>query len=401
MPDINQVYAVVNKMAEQSLGMTGLQLTNTDFVSVGRKVFESDKNVEAFTKVLTDVIGRTVIAIRPYTPNDKTLKREPFEMGIILQKISFKQPQAVENPTWYSITQPAAPLNTKYPLTISQMLFSDLSTWEIPLTIPDVQLKTAFHTPEMMAAFISGEHLIAENSLNTAYENLGNLARASHMGACLQNPTGACAVNILAEYNTIESASLTTANCMRNKDFLLYLAQRIKDYSDFLESNSVLFNGSEWERHTPKDRQVIEVLGQAASAIEMNLQSSVFHNEITRLPYYQKVNYWQGSGKKMAFEDVSTINVSVEVPDTTSTEPDATKMVTVNQTGIIACIRDIDSVGITIDNRRTKSFYDPHNEITNYWHKADINYYRDMSENGVVFYIEDTPTPTPTPTPTK
>lgn len=388
MPDVNQIYAVVNKMAEQSLGMTGLTETDTSFIAVGKKVFESDTNKEAFYKVLTDVIGRTVVAVRPYNPNDKTLKREPFEMGAILQKISFKQPKAVENPTWYALTQAAAPLNTKYPLTIQQMLFSDLSTWEVPLSIPDIQLKTAFHNAENMAAFYAGEFTVAQNSLNTAYENMGNLARASFMGACLLSGTATQTVNLLEGYNTLNSTTLTVTQALRNKDFLLYSAEQIKNYSDFMESNSVTFNASAWERHTPKDKQVIEVLAHFASAIDMNLQSSVFHNEITKLPYYQKMNYWQGSGTGWKFEDASSINVSVEIPDTTEgAAEDATKMQSFAQGGIVACIRDIDSVGITIDNRRTKSFYDPHNELTNYWHKADINYFRDMSENGVVFYM--------------
>ena len=388
MPDVNQIYAIVNKMAEQSLGLTGLTETDTSFVSVEKKVFESDKNIEAFYKVLTDVIGRVIIAVRPYNPNDKTLKREPFEMGAILQKISFKQPEAVENPTWYTLTQNAAPLNKKYPLSIQQMLFSGLSTWEVPLTIPDVQLKTAFTNAENMAAFFAGEFTVAQNSLNTAYENLGNLARASFMGACLLSDTPTQAVNLLEMYNTITSQNLSVTQALRSKDFLLYSAEQIKNYSDFMESNSVTFNASAWERHTPKDKQVVEVLSHFASAIDMNLQSSVFHNEITKLPYYQKMNYWQGSGTSWLFNDASSINVNVEIPDTTeeSTEG-ATKMQTISQSGIVACIRDIDSVGITIDNRRTKSFYDPHNEFTNYWHKADINYFRDMSENGVVFYM--------------
>lgn len=391
MPNVNQIYGIVNKIAEQSLGMTGLTETDTSFVSIGKKVFESDENVEAFYKVLTDVIGRTVVAVRPYNPNDKTLKREPFEMGAILQKISFKQPKAVENPTWYSVSQNAAPLNTKYPLTIQQMLFSDLSTWEVPLTIPDVQLKTAFRNAENMAAFFAGEFTVAQNSLNTAYENMGNLARASFMGACMISGTTTQAVNLLSQYNTLNTATLTVAEALRNKDFLLFSAEQIKNYSDFMESNSVTFNASAWERHTPKDKQVIEVLAHFSSAIDMNLQSSVFHNEITKLPYYQKINFWQGSGTEWKFEDASSINVSVEVPDTsTNAAENATKTQSFTKSGIVACIRDIDSVGITIDNRRTKSFYDPHNELTNYWHKADINYYRDMSENGVVFYLEET-----------
>ena len=70
-----QIYAIVNSMAQQSLGMTDLTETDSTFISIGKKVLSSEKNVEAFYKTLVDRIGRTVMAIREYRAG--TSSKEP------------------------------------------------------------------------------------------------------------------------------------------------------------------------------------------------------------------------------------------------------------------------------------------------------------------------------------
>lgn len=386
--EIKQIYNIINDAAEQSLGMKDLKPNDATFVSIGEKVFENENNTDVWYKALIDRIGRTVIAIRPYIPSDRTMKREPFEFGAALQKISYQMPQAQENPTWYPLSKDAAPLNKKYPLTIRQTLFSKLSTWEVGGTVPDVQLRTAFLSAKNMAAFIDGIFINMQNSLAVDYENASNIARASYVAALLNSAKETVKINLLTNYNAATNNTLTVGTALMNADFLRYAAQQIKLVSDRMVRMSTTFNAANWQRHTPKDKQVIEILSDFTSSFDTYLQSDVFHNELTKLPLYESVPYWQGSGTDWGFDSVSGINLTIEIEGATESDPNTTA--TVTQSGIVAVIRDYDSIGITIDNRRTKSFYDPHNEFTNYWEKADIGYFRDQSENGVVFYLAET-----------
>lgn len=387
---IIQLYTIVNTLAEQSLGMKDLTPTNASFVKVGETVMSSERNKDSFLKTLYDYEGKTVIAIRAYESNRKnTLYREPFEYGALLRKISYTMPKAQENPAWRSVNDPSASLQEKTPLTIRQYFFSGLSTWEVPGTIPDDQLKTAFKNAEDMAAFIAGIFTNMNNAMEIAYENANNTAIGSFIAAIVNSGNTVCSVNVLKEYNTIFSKSLKAANCMYNMDFLRYTAQRIKTVSQDMENMSVTFNTVGQERFTKQPLQVLEVLSKFASAFDTYLQSDVFHNELTKMPYYSTVPYWQGSGKSWAFEDVSAIKLTVDGENNTPVELTAT--------GVIAVLRDRDSVATTIDDRRTRSFYDAHNEVTNYWEKANVAYFRDMSENGVVFYVEDEPEPVTPP----
>lgn len=377
-----QIYAIVNDMAQQSLGMKDLTETDSTFISIGKKVLSSETNVEAFYKTLVDRIGRTVMAIREYRADMADMAREPFEYGAILQKISFKMAKAQENPTWHGVDQEHSDVFKKTDAEFKQVFFDKWSTWEVPGTIADVQLETAFTGASAMAAFIDGIFMSMYNSMELAYENNGNLARASLIGAVLTSTTvTANKVNLLADYNTFTNESLTVTTALTNVDFLKYASMRMKLVSDQMIKPSVQFNAEQWERFTPKDRQVFEVNSNFAAILDTYLQADTYHNDMTKLQYYKSVPYWQGSGQSWAFEDTTAINVKIEKADG-STE-------TVNKQHIVAVLRDIDSAGVTIDKRRTKSIYNPHDEYTNYWIKAEIGQFRDNSENCVVFYLEE------------
>lgn len=381
----NQIYEIVNSIAQQALGKTDITVTDTTFVSTGKIILSSDANIDAFYKTLIDRIGRTVLAIREYRADIADLVREPFVYGAILQKISFKMPQAQKNETWDALsTTPAPDPFKKMPTTIMQMFFDEWSTWETGATIPDVQLETAFTDVIQMAAFIDGIFMSMYNSMELAVENNGNLARASLMAQTITTTTsiGSQVIHLVTEYNKETDNDLTPQQAKTDTGALKYAAMRMKLVSDQLTKFSTTFNSAAWERHTPKDRQVFDLLSTFESLFDTYLQADTFHNDITKLSYYRSIPYWQGSGKNWSFNDVSSINVTIPVKNQ---EGAITGTTDVSQIGIIAAIRDIDSCGITVDKRRTKSQYNPKGEYTNYWTKAEIGYFADGSENCVVF----------------
>lgn len=378
-----QIYEIVNTLAEQSLGMTGLTATEASFVAVGKEVLKSEDNRNAFKTQLNDLIGRTVLAIRPYEYEEMAIHKEPIDFGMIMRKFSFTMPKAQSNPTWNSVTTAAASLQGKTDVVVRQNFFSNFATWEVPSTIPDRQLKGAFRDAQSMGAFIGAYFTNAKNSLKVAYENVGNVARSSFIGSILKNGNGVVAVNLLQNYYNLKKVILTPDEALQTPDFLRFTAWRMKLVLKRMKKMSTTFNYLNQERHTPAYAQVVEVLTEFASAFDAYLQSDVFHNEITKLPNYNEIAYWQGSGENWDFKDTSSINLQI-------TEENATGEETVTDLSaqyVVALIRDIDAIGTTIEDKRTTSFHDPHNEITNYWDKADLGYYRDMSENGVVFYL--------------
>ena len=385
MANPEQIYTIVNSIAEQSLGMKDLQPTSTAFISIGKTVLSSEENKDAFFKTLVSRIGRTVLALREYEIDVTEMSREPFVYGSILQKISFKMPQAQQNDTWLEVPASSNPFE-EYDTEFMQVFFDKWETWEVPGTCPDVQLETAFTNAETMMAFIDGILSVMNDSMKIAYENLGHLTRASLIADVMTSSIPNCAVNLLTEYNTETNESLTVASALRSPDFYRWSGQKIKKTIKRMEKKSVTFNKAKWERHTPKEYLIFEVLTDFASGFDTYLQSDVYHNELTKLPGFKEIAYWQGSGDDWSFNQVSGINVTFEQADNTG----KITTQTASKSGIVAVLRDIDSIGITIDKRRTKSIYNPRREVTNYWMKAEMGHFRDMSENCVVFYMAET-----------
>ena len=85
--------------------------------------------------------------------------------------------------------------------------------------------------------------------------------------------------------------------------------------------------------------------------------------------------FWKGTDAKYDKNDCMTINIT------------NTGGKVVNASGIIGIIADEDAMWITIWNERTTSEYNGHGEYTNYFKKADIGLWNDLSENAIVFQL--------------
>lgn len=370
-----QIYNIVNSMYKQATGKENVIETNAQFIDTGRKILSSDTNKEQWYKVLVDRITRTVNSVREYHAINAELKREPIEYGAVLQKLSMPLIEAKENTSWRSQDDEHSDPYRKSKITPIQTFFTGGATWEFDSTIPDVQLETAFTSPEAMAAFIDMIFLTVYNSMEVAFQNNANLCRASFI---VRKVGTVGFIDVLSEYKKINpDSTLTKDTCIYDRDFLQFLVRCIKLYADRMPVMSGTFNNEDMDRHTPKQLQIVNVLADIESSFVTILESNTFHDDLVKLTDYNVVPYWQGSGKTWSFEDVSSVNV---IPKGTETG--------VKVSGIVAMIYDHDAMGITIDKRRTKSIYNPADEYTNYFAKADINYYNDMSENGIVFTLE-------------
>ena len=380
MPNINQIYSIVNSVASQAMGSASIAAVDaSSFIALGNSVLSSQSNTDAYLNTLVDRIGKTIFSIRAYQAADRDIVREPFEYGCILQKIYVDMPEARVNNSWNignnNYTPEFAPVIKP---TVKQKLFNAISTWEVAVTIPDEILKTAFTSETAMAVFIDAIFTAMENMMQLAMENNINITRAAFIARKLNAARTCGAINLLANYNELTGETLTVATCLRDLGFLKYASQQIKLWTDRMVKMSTLFNDEEgYKRHTPKDLQVLDVLADFATSSDIYLQANTYHDELVKMPYYNVVPYWQGSGEGYAFDDTSAVNIKID------------KNTTVNKSGVLAVLFDHDAMGVTIKDRRATTERNNHDEYTNYYNKANIGYFNDMSENGIVFYIED------------
>ena len=379
MSKVEQIYTLVNETAKESMGEKAIAVKDvSSLIALGDSILSSASDTEIFLNTLVDRIARTVFSVRRYETDTEGMVRHPFEFGCIVQKIYVDMPEAKQNNSWEigkeGYTPVFAPVIKP---TAKQKLFKGITTWEVDVTIPDYMLRTAFLNETSMATFIDAIFTAMDNMITLALENNANLTRASFIARKIKGGKPCGAINLLHEYNTLTSASLTVEGAMMNAEFLAWASRAINLWVKRMSKMSVLFNEEGYKRHTPKDKIVVNLLQDFTSACDTFLGANTFHDELVKLPMYDSVAYWQGAGESFDFNDTSAIKVKIDESNT------------IEKKGIIGIVYDYEAMGVTLNERRSTSERNNHDEYTNYYNKANIGYFNDMSENGIVFYLEN------------
>lgn len=377
---VKQIHNIVNDAVADALGQNAslTNLDSSDIVSLG-KAISSFNAYEGFFKSLTNRIVRTIYFIRTYEGSDRHILRDEHEYGAFVQKVYYEMPTAVENPTWNIPNSndqyvQASPYDVQTTVAVSALIFGGKGTWSLEIVRPVEQIKTAFLSPSEMGAFIDGIYLAVENAFKLEEERIVALAVNTAMADALD---GGNSRNLLSEYNTAHPGNtLTVAQALESAEFLKYASKEINRTIKNMGKMSTVFNKSGYTTFTPKDRLVVEMLAEFASASDMYLQADTFHNELVKLPNYEEIPFWQSSGTNFAFADCSAINVTNDAFD----DP-------VSQTGIICFLHDIENVAAYFGSRRTWEMFNPRSEVMIHGEKAEKGFAVDSHANAVVFYM--------------
>ena len=390
--DIKQVADIVNGMTSELIGDSAIQTEDlSNVVDMGNQIFDNT-SYDKFVRSLIDHIGRVMFVNRSYQGSSLALRRDGWEFGSVMQKISETElPEATENEAW-NLTDGASYDNQVFHKpNVAAKFYNKRSVFEVDRSIADMQARSAFSNATQLNAFVSmlfnGIDKSIEVKLQALSERVINnmIARtfAAEFPSVVNNNysgmTGVKAVNLLYTYNQKFSKSLTAAACLYDEDFLKWAAKWIRMYSSRLTKMSTLFNVGGLPRFTPANLQHLILLDNFSTSAEMYLQSDTFHNELVAMPDYIEVPYWQGSGTAYDDDSISKINVTID------NENGNTKTLTAS--GILGVLFDHEACGICCEERRTDTFYNPKGNFTNYYYKQYANYYGDSNENFIVFYV--------------
>ena len=261
---IKQVYEIVNDAQKQVLGEESLiQEDLSDVVSVGESIANANL-YDKFVGALINRIAKNIFSIRAYSGRAPQVLMDSWEFGSIVQKVHGKLPDAEENESWELVDNAVYEQDTFYKPQVSVKLWNQKTTFEIPLSIAEEQLKQSFLGAEEMARFIAMLYQMVENSLTLKFDALIMRTINNFIGATLYESTSdgslqntpKC-VKLLTEYNTIHGLTggdaLTQAEALYDKEFLRYCAYRMKQVATRMGTYSTLFNIGETEKHTPRD----------------------------------------------------------------------------------------------------------------------------------------------------
>lgn len=384
---INQVYEIVNNATSQVLGVEDLlQEDLSNIVDTGKKIIGADQ-LDNYVKSLVNHIGKVVFDNRVYEGNKTSVLMDSWEYGSILEKITADIPVAHENSSWNLKDGEFYNQDVFVQPKVSAKFFNSKVTFEIPISFTELQVKESFSNVEQLNGFLSMLYNAVEKSMKVKTDELVqkviNNAIAETLVADLKTKEGTLdlkksgvkAINLLADYNKKQGTTLTPEKAIYDPDFIRYASYIINLTSDRLTKISTLFNCEKKERFTPKEEQNIILLSDFASATQTYLFSDTFHNELVKLPDFETVPFWQGSGKNYGFDDVSGISVK-----TTDGE-------VVETSGILGVILDRQAVAVCNTDNRVTTNYNAKAEFYNNFYKSDNAYFNDLQENTVVFFV--------------
>ena len=392
--DVKQVATLVNSVNAQIIGDSVILEENlSNVVDVGTAVFDAT-SYDNYVKALVDHIGRIIFVDRKYVGELASLFRDNWEYGAVMEKVFVTElPEAVENQSWDLVDGASYDPNVFKQPKVAAKFYNKKTTFEVDLSIADKQVKSAFSSATQLNAFISMLMNSVDTAINIRLEGLSERVINTLIANTVYNDipdlapqkTGIKAVNLLKLYNdqfglTGESA-LKVDDAMFTPEFVKFCAYTIGRYVDRVKKPSKLFNCGGLVRHTPEDMQHLILLSDFKKAADVYLQSSVFNEEFTRLPKSESIPYWQGTGTDYSFGAISKVDVDIVNP------ANQAATVHVAWSGVLGVLFDHWAGGITNDERRVTSNYNAKGEFTNLFYKQDANYFVDLNENTVVFFI--------------
>jgi len=383
---VQQIYTLMNTVTNEILGKTDIVAEDlSNVVDVGTELF-SAASVDNYVKSLVNHIGKVIFVNRPYSGKLPSVLMDSWEFGSVLEKISADIPEATENESWELVDKQEYKQDIFYKPVVSAKFFNSKVTFEVPMSFTEKQVKESFSNAAQLNGFISMIYNAVDKSMTIKIDALVmrtinamtaqtfNADSTAFNGDYSSTTTNRC-VNLLQMYNAKFGKTLAANEAIFEPEFVRYASYIMGVYVDRMGSISTLYNVGGKDRFTDKANLHFVTLADFAKASDVYLQSDTYHNELTKLPQYEVVPYWQASGTNYKFEDISAINVKIDA-DTT-----------INATGILAVMFDRDALGVCNTDRRVTTSYNAKAEFFNNYYKFDAGYFNDTNENFVVFYV--------------
>lgn len=394
-----QCSTILNSLVHQATGRASVISTEADFISVAQTALTLGKDV--IMNSLSNVLAKTVFAIRPYSASMKGLEKSLPQWGAYMRKFNivasdWKDDDGYKYPVTYDATQTGNPLGNGLsvdPWIINkrefvQTNFLGQSVFEDHYTIFEDQLETAFRNSEEFGQFISMITTDMSNKIELAKENLSRGLVSNFIGGLIAENNASRVVHLLTEYNTATGGSYTATSIMSPANFapfMKWVYARIAGIASLFKEMSVRYqttlNSKPVPRHTPYNKQKMYMLGQDRYQIDARVLADTFHDNYLKYADVETINFWQG----------------IETPDKIIVKPTYTNtsgVVTtpgsaITQTGIFALLFDEDAMGWSMVHERVlPTPVNPRGLYRNMWYHMRLRCFSDNTEKGVVFLLD-------------
>lgn len=392
----NQLSTILNAILVQATGINTIQLTDTSsFITGGQEALKA--GYDTLSTAISQVLGRTIFANRPYYGKFRGLEMTVQQYGNITRKLSMIDKGFVDDvsidPTEIVDGNSVDPFVIQTPA-VQQENFYGRETFTKMLTVYDWQLDQSFASVDGFNSFVTMYMQNASDMLEQARETVRRMTVVNLIAAIIGNYSTNQQVQLVTEYNAYigsPSPALTWADiCADNSHyqrFMRFAYGRIATVAALFTERSckyhVSLSGKNIMRHTPYEYQRLYMLGQERYSMEAQVLADAFHDNYLKYADVETVNFWQ------AIDSPDEINVTPSYLETTGGNAGTIqKGAAVNATGIFAVLMDRDAAGVVQMNERVRIAYNARGCYTNHFFSICENYYNSFTENAVVFTLD-------------
>ena len=383
---IENAYALIAELHEQATGQkVAAPVNSADFVSVAQATLAA--GYEPVLNAISQVIGRTLVAVRPYTRKFAGLEYSAEKWGGITRKISFGDRDPVSSPVFELVDGASVDQQEVRKPDVLETRYVGSDIFQGHITVFRDQLDLAFSSAAELARFMSGLMTNFSNQKEQWLEELARNTLANFIGAKAIVDSGAGIVHLLTEYNTLTGLSLTATTVRQPANwpaFIRWVYARIDQISKKMTERSQLFQapitGKKIFRHTPVEDQKVYVLDEFLSSIKAEVLSTTYNDSYLQLADTEAVGYWQDILEPDVV-DVTPAYMDADGTVKTGAEQDLSK--------VIGVIFDRDAVGYNIYmDTIDASPFNAKGLYYNLFQNCRVMYTNDLTEKGVVLCLD-------------
>lgn len=381
-----QAYQLIAAIHAQATGTSALTPTDlSSFISVAQSTLAA--GYEQTLNAITQVLSRTIVAVRPYDEKFKGLELTADQWGGIIRKLNFADTAAEADPSHATVNGAAVDQYVVKKPVILETRYVGSDVWMGSYTIYREQLKTAFENEGNFGAFMTG---LMTHFLNERTQWFENLKRSmlANMIAAKSDIGGGSVIHLLTEYNAATGLSLTATTVMQPANypaFMKWVYARVSEVSRLMTERSQLFQqtitGYPIFRHTPMRDQRVYFAASFLEAMDARVLADTYHENFLRYADVEGVSFWQSINSPLS---VSAKPVYV---DNTGAVKVASANVAVSN--VIGIIFDRDALGYNVYNEALEtSPYNAKGQYYNIFSHADVQLQSDVTEKAAIFLLD-------------
>lgn len=410
------IHALMNSLVKEATGQEAqIKVTDTSsFISAGEQVLAT--GTENTLNALSLVLGRTMVAVRPYKAKLgilNTINTDVFSHR--MRKISYyskyAQASGAFNTQLYTnlaggftngqnvadgdaqSTKSQWEQNPALPLELN---FAGSSTWQDSYTVYEKQLQQAFRSEDDFAKFVSGILTEKGNDIESQKEAYNRMVLLNYIaGVINMNSTGSV-VNLTAAFNTKFGTQYTSSQLRTTylKEFLGFLAAEIKKDSRKMTNRSVKYHWSPTKtvdevsyyllRHTPYEKQRLMLYSPLLTEAESYVFPQIFNPEYLKIENYEGVDFWQNE------LDPAAIDIVPAIPNKLNAAAGQVQGNEVQLPYLVGILYDEDAM--MVDYQLDSVYSTPveaRKLYRNVWYTMLRNGINDFTENAIVYYMAD------------